>query len=58
MPARPYRGPAVGRLRDPQGQEDIISTPKMHWRAFFILFHHFYPEKTYLKYMHFQIYIM
>ena len=28
-----------------KGLEGIISSPIMHWRAFFILFHHFYTEK-------------
>ena len=44
MPARP-RGVPVCRPRDSQGLEGIISSPIMHWRAFFILFHHFYTEK-------------
>ena len=45
MPARPWRS-SGRRPRDSQGLEGIISSPIMHWRAFFILFHHFYTEKT------------
>ena len=39
MPARPW-GSRGRRPRDPQGLEGIIFSPIMHWRAFFILFHH------------------
>ena len=33
------------RLRGSKGLEGIISSSIMHWRAFFILFHHLYIEK-------------
>ena len=39
------RGARGRRPRDSQGLEGIISSPIMHWRAFFISFHHFYTEK-------------
>ena len=40
VPARPW-GSRSRRLRDPQGLEGTITCPIVHWRAFFILFHHF-----------------
>ena len=33
-------GPAPTGQGTPRGLEGIISSPIMHWRAFFILFHH------------------
>ena len=36
----------VTRPRDPQGLAGIVSSPIMHKRAFFMLSHHFYTEKT------------
>ena len=37
-------GPGVPQpqAKGPQGLEGLILSPIMHWRAFFILFHHFY----------------
>ena len=36
------------RLRDPQGLEGTIICPIVHWRAFFILFHHFICLKLFV----------
>ena len=52
MPPGP--GGSQGRRpRDSKGLEGIISFPIMHWRAFFILFHHFYTEKKQLYILYF-----
>ena len=40
MPARSL-GSRSRRLRDPRDLEGIITSQIVHWRAFFILFHHF-----------------
>ena len=39
--ARQALGVPQPQAKGPQGQEGTITCPIVHWRAFFILFHHF-----------------
>ena len=47
MPARPWGIPRP-QAKGPQGLEGIISSPIMHWMAFFILFHHIYDQNVFI----------